>query len=72
MILKFWASLTHFVYAYHKHRLDSASAANDGDCLRGWVRFMTAITPAYAHAYQAICLAMHFLDVPRHSFRVPK
>ena len=61
-----------FVYAHHKHRLDSASAGNFGDCLRGRVRFMTAITPAYAHAYQAICLAMHFPGVPRHSFRLPK
>ena len=33
---------------------------------------MTAITPAYAHAYQTICLAMHFLRVPHHSFRLPK
>ena len=47
------------VYAHHKHRLDSASAGSFGDCLRGSVRFMTAITPACAHAYQTICLAMH-------------
>ena len=33
---------------------------------------MTAITPAYAHAYQTICLAMHFSGVPHHSFRLPK
>ena len=56
-----------FVYAHHKHRLDSASAGNFGDCLRGRVRFMTAITLAYAHAYQTICLAMHFPGVPRHT-----
>ena len=59
------------VYAHHKHRLDSASAGDFGDCLRGRVRFMTAITPAYAHAYQAICLAMHFPGVPRRSSDFP-
>ena len=57
-----------FVYAHHKHRLDSANAGNFGDCLTGRVRFMTAITPAY----QTICLAMHSPVVPRHSFRLPK
>ena len=61
-----------FVYAHHKHRLDCASAGNFGDCLRGRVRFMTAITPAYVHAYQTICLEMHFPSVPRHTFRLPK
>ena len=54
-----------------KHHLDSASAGNFGDCLRRRVRFMTAITLAYAHPYQAICLAMHLLGVPRNSFRLP-
>ena len=61
-----------FVYAHHKHSLDSANAGNFGDCLTGRVRFMTAITLAYAHAYQAICLAMHSPGVPRPSFRLPK
>ena len=61
-----------FVYAHHKHRLDSANAGNFGDCLTGRVRFMTAIIPAYAHAYQTICLAVHSADVLHHSFRLPK
>ena len=61
-----------FVYAHHKHRLDSANAGSFGYCLTGRVRFMTAITPAYAHAYQTICLAMHTPGVPRHSLRLPK
>ena len=60
------------VNAHHKHRLDSASAGSFGDCLRGRVRFMTAITPAYAHAYQTLCLAMHSPCVPRRTFRLPK
>ena len=33
---------------------------------------MTAITPAYAHAYQTTGLAMHFPGVPHHTFRHPK
>ena len=61
-----------FVYAHHKHRLDSANAGNFGDCLTGRVRFMTAITPAYAHAHQTICLAMHVPGVLHHTFRLPK
>ena len=60
-----YGSLTHFVYAHHKHRLDSANAGN-------LVRFMAAITPAFAHAYQTICLAMHLPGVPHRSFRLPK
>ena len=59
-----------FVYAHHKHRLDSANAGNFGDCLTRRIRFMTAITPAYAHAYQTICLGMYFPGVPHHSFRL--
>ena len=33
---------------------------------------MTAITPADAHAYQAMCLAQHFPGVLHHNFRLPK
>ena len=33
---------------------------------------MTAITPAYVHAYQTICLGMSFPGVPRYSFRLPQ
>ena len=33
---------------------------------------MTAITPAYAHAYQATCLAQHLPGVPHKNFRLPK
>ena len=60
-----------FVHAHHKHRLDSANAGNFGDCMSGRVRFMTAITPAHAHAYQTICLGMPFPAVPHYSFRLP-
>ena len=59
-----------FVYAHHKHRRDSANAGNFGDCMTGRVQFMTAITPAYAHAYQTICLGMHSPGVPHHAFRL--
>ena len=40
--------------------------------MKGRVRLMTAITPAYAHAYQATCLAQHFPGVTHHTFRLPK
>ena len=33
---------------------------------------MTAITPVYAHACQATCLAQHFPGVSHHTFRLPK
>ena len=72
MALWFLGFLDAFVHAHHKHRRDAANAGNFGDCLTGRVRFMTAITPAYAHAYQTICLTMHSPDVPHHSFRLPK
>ena len=61
-----------FVYAHLKHRKDSENSGNFGDCMKGRIRFMTAITPAYAHAYQATCLAQHMPAVPRQNFRLPK
>ena len=61
-----------FVYAHHKHRLKYANTGNFGDCMKGRVRLMTAITPAHAHAYQTMCLAQHFPGVPHHTFRLPK
>ena len=47
------------VYAHYKHRQNSENSGTFGDCMKGRVRFMTAVTPAYAHAYQATCLARH-------------
>ena len=38
----------------------------------GRLRFMTAITPAYAHAYQATCLTRHMPAVPHRCFRLPR
>ena len=64
--------LDEFVYAHHKHRRDSANAGNFGDCMSGRVRFMTAIAPAYAHAYQTICLGRPSPGAPHYSFRLPK
>ena len=56
-----------FVYAHHQHRQDSEKPGNFGDFMKGRIRFMTAITPAYAHAYQATCLAPHIPGVPHQS-----
>ena len=61
-----------FVYAHHQHRRSIENPGNFGDCMKGRIRFMTAITPAYAHAYQATCLTRHMLAVPRQNFRQPK
>ena len=61
-----------FIYAHHKQRLDSENAGNFGDCIKGRVRFMTAITPAYAHAYQATCLTADMPAVPHQNFRQPQ
>ena len=60
-----------FVYAHHQHRQGFENPGNFGDCMKGRIRFMTAITPAYAHAYQATCLTTHMLAVPHKNFRLP-
>ena len=72
MVSWFWASLTHLTTPNIKHCLDFVNAGNFGDCLKGRVRFMTVVTPAYAHSYKTICLAMHSPRVPNHTFRHPK
>ena len=69
MVLGFFDA---FAYAHHKHRRDSENPGNLGDCMKGRIRFMTAITPAYAHANQATCLAQHIPDVPHQNFGQPK
>ena len=53
-----------FVYAHHKDRQDCENPGNVGDCMKGRIRFMTTITPAYVHAYQATCLGRHIPAVP--------
>ena len=59
-----------FVYAHHQHRRSIENSGNFGDCIKGRIRFMTAITPAYAHAYQATCLTRHVPAGPRLNFRL--
>ena len=61
-----------FVYAHHQHRRIIENLGNFGDCMKGRIRFMTAITPAYAHAYQATCLTPHMPAVPHQNFCLPK
>ena len=60
-----------FVHAHTHHRRNVDNLGNFGNCMEGRTRFMTAITPTYAHAYQAICLAGRHLVVPHQKFRVP-
>ena len=61
-----------FVYAHHQHRRGIENRGNFGDCMKGRIRFMTAITPAYAHAYQATFMTRHMLAVPHQNFCLPK
>ena len=48
-----------FVYAHHQHTRNIENPGNFGDCMKRRIRFMTAITSAYAHAYQITCLTGH-------------
>ena len=60
-----------FVYAHHPHRRIE-NPGNFGNCMKGRIRLMTAITPACAHAYQVVCLTRHVLTASRLNFRFPK
>ena len=60
------------VYAHNHHRWNIENPGNFEDCMKGRIRFMTAINPAYAHAYQVTCLTRHMPAVPRLNFRLPK
>ena len=53
------------------HRRNVDNVGNFGSCMKGRIRFMTAITPAYAHAYQLICLTRHIPVVVSQKFRLP-
>ena len=74
--LQYWivvlGLLDAFVYAHQKHRQGGENPGNFGDCMKGRIRLMTAITPAHAHAYLATCLARHLPAVPHQNFRLPK
>ena len=59
-----------FVYALYQHRRSIENSGNFCDCINGRIRFMTAITLANAHAYQAICLTRHACGLA--SERLPK
>ena len=61
-----------FVCAHHQHRRNNENSGNLGDNVKGRIRFMTAITLAYAHAYQATCLKRHLPAILRQYFRLPK
>ena len=59
------------VYAHNHHRRNMDNPGNFGDCMKGRIRFMTAITPAYALADQLKCLAGRHPVVPHQKFRLP-
>ena len=61
-----------FVYAHNNHlRRNIENSGNFWDCMNRKIRFMTAITPAYAHAYQVTCLTRHIPAVQSQTFRLP-
>ena len=60
-----------FVYAHNHHRRNIENPGNLGDCMKGRIRFMTAITSAHAHAYQVSCLTRHVSAVQNQRFRLP-
>ena len=60
-----------FVYVHDHHRRTVDDPGNFGDCMKGRIRFMTAIIPAYAHACQLICLTRHIPVVPTQKLRLP-
>ena len=61
-----------FAYVLHQHRRSIENPANFGGCMKGRIRVMTAITPAHAHAYQAMCLTRHMPSILRQNLRLPK
>ena len=48
-----------FVYAHNHHRRNVENSRNFRENMKERIRFVTATTPAYAHAYQSICLTRH-------------
>ena len=61
-----------FVYAHQHYRRGIDNFGNFGDCMKGRIRFMTALSPANAHAYQATCLTRHIPANLRKKFPLPK
>ena len=61
-----------FVYARSYHRRNFENPGSVGDNMKGRIRFMTAITPVYANAYQATCPTRHLLALPCQNFRLTK
>ena len=55
-----------FVHAHNHHRRNIENLGNFGR-----THFMTAITPANAHAFQVTCLTRHMHAVPSQKFRLP-
>ena len=60
-----------FAYAHNHHRRNMDNPGNFGDCMKGRIRFKTAITPANAHTYQLTYLTKHIPVVLSQKFRLP-
>ena len=60
-----------FVYAPNFHWHNGDNPGSFEDCTEGRIRFMTAITPAYSNAFQAVYLIRHPTVIPHQKFRLP-
>ena len=61
-----------FVHAHYQHRRNIKNPGDTGDCMERRIRFMTALTLAYAHTYKVTwLLTRHRLAIARHNFRLP-
>ena len=60
-----------FLYAHNYQRLNVVNPGKFEDCMEGTIRLLTAITPSYLHAYQALCLTRCPSDILRRRFRLP-
>ena len=59
------------VYAHDHHCQNMDNPGNIGDCMKRRIRFTTAITRAFAHAYQVAFLTRHIPAVQSQRFCLP-
>ena len=60
-----------FENAHNYHRHTANNPGNFEDCMDWRIRFLTAITPRYAHAYQSFCRVGRPFDFSHQRFCLP-
>ena len=58
------------VYVHNRHRHNRNDPGNLQIRMQGRIRLMTALTPAYGHAVQTVCLGRRAGDMWAHNFRL--